>query len=429
MPCRGWSAPLSRRPRVYYGWWIVGVSFLTQCLTVGCVFYCFGVFFTPLIDEFGWTRAQLAFGLSLSSLCGAMAAPIIGRLVDRWGSRPLQLVGAVALGSALMALSNVQTLAQYYMVMAALLSVGAASLGQIPSTTAVAGWFIRRRGRALGVATAGISMGGVLFVPLSQFLIDAFGWRQAFVVLGLIVIVVGLPPVALLMRKAPAELPSFERAGFGGDLGIEHEIEHSVTPRDAVRDPNFWLIAFAFSLTVMGLSAVLLHQVPLLIDVGVDAKRASFALGATAGVGVLGKLGFGALLDRFDHRRVILGCFILQAFGVLLLPFARHPMVLAAYVLLYGYAMGGNATLQATIIGECFGRLHYGAIAGRMSPILIFSQALGLPLVGWLRDRTGGYDLAIVLMAMLSLLAALSISRLRPAASRLAQSSTAASRV
>jgi len=422
--------PLSSRRGVYYGWRIVGVSFLTQCLTVGCVFYCFGVFFTPLVDEFGWTRAQLSFGLSLSSLCGAFVAPIIGRLVDRWGSRPLQLVGAVALGSALMALSTIQTLTQYYLLMAAMLSVGAAALGQIPSTTAVAGWFIRRRGRALGMATAGISMGGVLFVPLSQFLIEAFGWRHAFMALGVIVIGVGVPPVALFMRKAPAELPSFERIGIGGDAELTHEIEHSVTARDAVRDPNFWLIAFAFSLTVMGLSAVLLHQVPLLIDAGVDAKRAAFALGATAGVGVLGKLGFGALLDRFDHRRVILGCFVLQACGVLLLPFARHPMVLVAYVLLYGYAMGGNATLQATIIGECFGRLHYGAIAGRMSPILIFSQALGLPLVGWLRDRTGGYDLAIVLMATASLLAAVSISRLRLAvASGIVQSNVADSSV
>ena len=108
---------------------------------------------------------------------------------------------------------------------------------------------------------------------------------------------------------------------------------------------------------------------------------------------------------------------LLQAAGVLLLPLAhRHPLVLVAYVLLYGYAMGGNATLQATVIGECFGRLHYGAIAGRMSPVIVLSQAMGVPLVGWLRDRTGGYGSSVVLIAGLALLAALAISRLRPAA-------------
>jgi MFS family permease len=180
-----------------------------------------------------------------------------------------------------------------------------------------------------------------------------------------------------------------------------------------VRDPNFWLIALAFALTVMGLSAILLHQIPLLIDLGVSGSHAAFALAATAGVGVAGKLGFGALLDRFDQRRVIVACFLLQAAGLLLLPFARVPAILVLYVLVYGYAMGGNATLQATILGECFGRLHYGAIAGRMSPFIVLSQAAAVPIVGWIRDRTGTYLPAIALIFVLTLAAALCISRLR----------------
>jgi MFS family permease len=183
--------------------------------------------------------------------------------------------------------------------------------------------------------------------------------------------------------------------------------------REAVRDPNFWLIAAAFALTVMGLSAILLHQIPLLIDLGVSPSHASFALAATAGVGVVGKLGFGALLDRFDQRRVIVACFLLQAAGLMLLPFAGIPAMLVLYVLIYGYAMGGNATLQATILGECFGRLHYGAIAGRMSPFIVLSQAAAIPLVGWLRDRTGTYMPAIAFIFVTTLAAALCISRLR----------------
>jgi MFS family permease len=409
------NAPTVReREGMYYGWRIVAVAFLTNCLTVGCVFYSFGVFFTPLIREFGWSRAQLSWGYSSVSLCGALYTPLIGLLVDRYGPRPSQLCGAIVLGCALMMLSTVHSIGQYYAVMALLLSFGSAALGQVPSTTAVAGWFARRRGQALGLATAGISMGGVVFVPLSQVLIEHLGWRRAFMTLGVTVLIVGLPPVALVMRKAPAILPSDERVSPAGGTPLEAEIERSLTAREAVRDPNFWLIAGAFSLTVMGLSAVLLHQVPLLIDAGVDPSWAAFALGATAGVGVLGKLGFGTLLDRFEHRRVIIACFMLQAVGVLLLPFARVPGVLTAYVLVYGYAMGGNATLQATIIGECFGRLHYGSIAGRMTPVIVFSQAMAVPIVGWLRDRTGTYVPSIVLIAGLALIAAYCISRLGP---------------
>ena len=407
---------VSTQVRRYYGWRIVAVAFLTHCLNVGCVFYSFGVFFTPLIGEFGWTRAQISWGFSSVSIAGALWSPLVGRVVDRYGPRPSQLFGAVVLGTTFMLLSTVHSLGQYYLLMALLVSLGSTALGPIPSNSAVAGWFLRRRGRALGFATAGISMGGVIFVPLAQTLIGHLGWRQAFVALGAVVIGVGVVPIALVMRKAPAELPPEERLPSGSGTGLAFEIEHSVTARDAVRDPNFWLIACAFSLTVMGLSAILLHQVSLLIDVGVSPAHAALALGATAGVGVVGKLGFGALLERVEQRRVIVGCFLAQAAGLLLLPFASVPALLVLYVLVYGYAMGGNATLQATVLGECFGRRHYGAIAGRMGPIIVLSQAVAVPLVGWLRDRTGSYLPAIMVIEVMTLAAAFCISRLRPPA-------------
>jgi len=402
--------------RIYYGWRIVAVAFLTHCLNVGCVFYSFGVFFTPLIEEFRWTRAQISWGFSLVSIMGALWSPFVGRLVDRYGPRPSQLFGAVVLGASFMLLSSVHSLGQYYVLMALPISLGSTALGPIPGNSAVAGWFIRRRGRAFGVATAGLSMGGVVFVPLAQTLIEHLGWRQAFVALGAVVIGAGVAPIALVMRKPPVELPPEERLPSGSTSGLAFEIEHSVTVRDAVRDSNFWLIAAAFSLTVMGLSAILLYQVPLLIDVGVSPARAALALGATAGVGVVGKLGFGALLGRVEQRRVIVGCFLAQAAGLLLLPFARVPALLVLYVLVYGYAMGGNATLQATVLGECFGRRHYGAIAGRMGPIIVLSQAVAVPLVGWLRDRTGSYVPAIMAIEVMTLAAAFCIARLRPPA-------------
>lgn len=408
------ARPVPASRRIYYGWRIVAVAFLTHCLNVGCVFYTFGLSFAPLIAEFGWTRAQISWGFSSVSIVGALYAPFVGRVVDRFGPRPSQLCGAVVLGATFMLLSRVQSLAQYYALMALFVSLGSTALGPIPANSAVAGWFLRRRGRALGLATAGISMGGVVFVPLAQYLIQHLGWRQAFVTLGAIVMGVAVVPIALFMRKPPRELPPEERMPAGSAPGLTYEIEHSVSVRDAVRDPNFWLIAGAFSLTVMGVSATLLHQVPLLIDFGVTPAHAALALGATAGVGVVGKLGFGALLERVEQRRVIVGCFLAQAAGLLLLPFARVPWVLVLYVLVYGYAMGGNATLQATILGECFGRLHYGAIAGRMSPIIVFSQAVAVPLVGYLRDRTGSYVPAIVVIEVMTLAAALCISFLRP---------------
>ncbi len=401
------------RTRFYYGWVIVAVAFITHALTVGGVFYSFGVFFVPLIEDFGWSRARLAAGFSLVSLAGAIYAPVVGKAVDRFGSRPVQLFGAAAMALAFLLLSRITSLLQYYLLMGLLLSAGSVSLGLIPSNTAVAKWFLRRRGRALGLATAGISMGGVIFVPLTHHLISTIGWRATFRVLGFLVFAVGAGTVGLFMKGPPAQLPAEELGKSGDGAELELELARSVTVSEAVRDRNFWLITAAFSLTVMGLSAILLHQIPLLTDLGVDPERASLALSSTAGVGVIGKLGFGYLLDRFDQRRVILACFLAQAAGLLLLPHSASPCILFLYVLVYGYAMGGNATLQATIIGRCFGRLNYGAIAGRMNPFVVTAQAAAVPLVGLIRDRSGSYMPAVWLIFCLTLLAAICITLVR----------------
>ena len=404
---------------IFYGWRIVAVCFVTHCLNVGTVFYAFGVFFHPLSVEFGWTRAQISFGFSLAAVLGAFYAALLGRTVDRYGPRSAQLFGLALLALGYLLLATTHSLARYLVVMGLLVALGSAALGPVSSNTAVARWFVRRRGTALGLSTAGISMGGVIFVPFTQLLIDHFGWRLAFVGLAAAVIVVGLPPVALWMRGTPEEmglLPDGEapRPASGPDLGLlAAELERSFSPREAVRSRDFWLIAVAFGLTVSGLSAILLHQIPYLLDQGVAPHVASWVLGGTAAVGVIGKLGFGTLIDRVDQRRVILFCFGLQALGVCVLFFPVSPLMLAIYILLYGYAMGGNATLQATVIGKSFGRLHYGAIAGRMSPVIVTMQALGVPLLGWIRDHTGSYRWAFLAVVVMTLLAAACIGALR----------------
>ncbi len=408
---------MSRRAPIFYGWWIVAVCFVTHCLNVGTVFYAFGVFFRPLAEEFGWSRAEISWGFSAAVVLGAFYAPFLGRIVDRYGPRPIQLFGAATLGLGFLVLAGTSSLVRFYLTMGCLVALGSAALGPVSSNTAVARWFVRRRGRALGVATAGISMGGVLFVPLTQLLIDRFGWRVAFVGLAAAVVLRGIPPVALWMRRSPEEMglePDGEKSAVTAtDIGIvEAELERSLSPREALRSRNFWLIAAAFALTVSGLSAVLLHQITYLLDQGVSPSLASWVLGGTAAVGVVGKLGFGSLIDRSDHRRVILFCFCLQGLGVSLLLLPLSPVVLVAYVLLYGYAMGGNATLQATVIGECFGRIHYGAIAGRMSPVIVTLQALGVPFVGWIHDRSGSYRLAFIAVVISTVAAALCISTL-----------------
>lgn len=403
---------------MFYGWRIVGVAFLTHCINTGIVFYSFGVFLSALVSDFGWSRAQVAFGFSLVTLCGAVYSPFVGRAIDRRGPRPVQLVGAGIMAVGFLLLRQIDALLQYYLVMGLAISLGSTLVGNLPSNTAVATWFVRRRGQALGVSTAGISMGGVVFVPLTQYLIEHLGWRGAMGVLAVFIPAVVIPPVALFMRRSPESMglrPDGEAPlPPGKRVDLDREIEHSWTPAQAMQHRNFWLIAAAFALTVMGITATLLHQITFLIDRGLTPGSASWVLGATAGVGILGKLGFGTLLDRFGQRHVIMGCFALQAVGVACLLAPTTPVTLVLFVLLYGFAMGGNATLQATVIGECFGRLYYGSIAGRMSPFIVVVQALGAPLTGAARDLLGSYTPALLVILLGNVVAVLCIAGLDP---------------
>lgn len=406
--------------RLFHGWWIVLVAFVCHAVNTGLIFYAWSVFLTPLAADFGG-RGHVAAGYSLMQIASAAYGIFVGRVVDRRGSRPVQLTGAVALALGFLAIARVDSLVGLYACLMGPIALGTTCIGGLPNNAAVARWFVRRRGRALGMSTAGISAGGIVFAPLAQFLIGAYGWRATYSILAVVVAVLILPLVAAFMRRDPADLGLLPDGGTvaeddepdAGRALLARELERSVRPEVAVRHPSFWLIAAAFGLTMAGLASVLLYQIPLLIDRGMPPQRAALVLGATAAMGVVGKLGFGALLDRFDQRRVAAVCFCLQAVGVLLLWQTTSAPLLACYVVLYGYAMGGNATLQASLVGEAFGRLHYGAIAGRMTPFIVLAQAVGVPATGYVRDLTGSYAPALVLVIASALAAAVVVLRVR----------------
>ena len=412
-------APATPR-RLFHGHLIVLTAFLCHAVNVGLIFYSWGVFLTPLSEHFG-SRALVAAGYSGMQFAGAAMGFFIGPLVDRHGARPIQLVGAAAMALGFFGMSQVDSLPALYLCLAGPLALGVTSVGGVAANAAVARWFIRRRGRALGIATAGISFGGIVFAPLTQYLIDTVGWRGAYAVLGGLVLLVVVPPVLAFMVRDPEDMGLLPDGATNGDAAateankrtLQRELERSVTPRVAIRDPSFWLLAASFALTMSGIAGTLLFLIPLLTDDGMSASTASTWLAAAAFMGMLGKLGFGAILDRYDQRLVSAACFALQAAGVGILLIGHTTPLLVCFVLLYGYSMGGNATLQASVVGEVFGRLHYGAISARMMPVVVVSQALTVPLVGWTRDHLGTYTPALIAIVAAALLASICVSRVR----------------
>lgn len=399
---------------MYYGWKIVGVSFTTLFVSIGFLFYSYGVFFLALEEEFGSSRLGISMGLVFMNLTMGMMAPFLGKAVDRYSIRTIMLIGVCLMGAGFLMASQISALWQFYVILATLLGVGEAMLGMIPSQTLVANWFIRNRGTALGIATMGVSMSGMIMAPLTSKLIETVGWRYTFIVFGLSAMAIVVPLVYFVVVNRPEEkglFPDGESApdalppgGLVESVGVfETEDQkaadaidhHSWTFMQAVTNINFWAITLSISMCMHCIGAILTHMIPMAIDRGLSPSQAALLLSLSAGIGVIGKVIFGWIADHIDTRVAVWISIAFQMSGVLLISREGDSIhVLQFGVALFGFGMGGVVPLWGSLIGEVFGRENFGTIMGTMSPCMLPIQILGLPLAGYVYDRTGSYDMA-----------------------------------
>lgn len=417
--------PSSNRP--FYGWYIVFSTFVTLFISVGFLFYSYGVFFPALEADFGGSRFAIATGLALMNLCIGLSAPFLGRIIDTWSIRNVMMIGGVSMAVGFVAASQITALWQFYVLLGTFLGLGASMIGQLPSSTLVSNWFIRRRGTALGFATMGVSMSGMVMAPVTTTLITNFGWRTTFVIFGALAVAIVLPLVRLIVVNRPEDM------GLRPDGAAEPAVEMDETSLGAgsrplpkatphypdfstagtARNPNFWAIALVIGSNFFILSAVLVHMVPHARDLGFSPLRASYVLTASAGVGVIGKVVFGYIADFVDTRAALLLCMLFQALGVVLLLFAESYPVLLVVGAVFGFGMGGVVPLWGSLIGEYFGQRSFGRVMGLMTPCMLPLQVSGVPFAGLVFDTTGRYDLAFETFLGLHIIASFSLLILR----------------
>lgn len=396
---------------MYYGWKIVGVSFTTLFISIGFLFYSYGVFFLALEQEFGSSRFGISMGLAFMNITMGLMAPFLGKAVDRYSIRSIMLVGACLMAFGFFCAAQISALWQFYVILGTFLGVGEALLGMIPSQTLVANWFIKKRGTALGIATMGVSMSGMIMAPLSSTLIEHIGWRYTFIVYGLSALAVVVPLVYFVVVNQPEEKglypdgesspDSLPPGGLVQSVGafesddqrvcdtLDH---HSWTFMQAIKNKNFWAITLTISMCMHCVGAVLTHMIPMAMDRGLTATNAALLLSLSAGVGVLGKVMFGWIADHIDTRIAVWISIAFQMSGVLLISHGGSEVfVLRIGVALFGFGMGGVVPLWGSLIGEAFGRENFGTIMGSMSPCMLPIQIAGTPLAGYIYDNTGSY--------------------------------------
>lgn len=379
---------------MFLGWRIVGLAFLTNFVSVGFLFYSYGVFFKALAADFGGSRFGVSLGLYCLQLVTALSAPFVGQLLDRGLIRRVMTAGALLMGVGFVVASTITSLWQFYVVIGSLLGVGVCMLGGLSSATLVANWFVGRRGMALGLATMGISVSGVLMPPIGTALIEAVGWRHTFLVYAAFAGLVVAPAIWLFIVNRPEDVgqhPDGE-SPVGGHTTASRQ--QPPATRRVLSSRNYWVISGVIALNFCCMGAVLTHAVPHVTDLGYGATPAALVLSAMAGAGSLGKPLFGWLIDNMDKRLALGIATFLQLVGVeILLHTEAYPLLLLGGTV-FGLGMGGIVPIHGSLVGAAFGRDAFGRVMGMMSPTMLPVSSLGVPVAGFIYDSTGSYDAA-----------------------------------
>jgi MFS family permease len=411
------GAPLTADVRaMFYGWRIVSVVFLTNFVSVGFVFYSYGVFFKALAAEFGGSRLGVATGLAIMSVAIAVISPFLGRLVDRGSIRSIMCGGACVLALGFFLASKIGELWQFYLLLGTLVALGSAMLGALAGSALITNWFRERRGIALGISGIGISGSGMVMALVATALVSWIGWRGTFLVYAAASLVTVVPVVWFIVVNRPE------------DLGLRPDgVEASATPSegaglvgapvpplwsasDTLRDLNFWVISLVVGLNFCANGALLTHIIPHATDIGFEPMAAATVLSTMAGFGALGKVLFGWIADFIPKRVALWIATGLQGLGVWLILDVQAYSALLLAGTVFGLGMGGMMPLWAGLIGAGFGRHAFGRVMGLMGPVMFPIQVIGIPYAGWIYDRNGSYDVAFLTLigayvaAMLALL-------------------------
>lgn len=382
------------------GWLAASAAFLSMSISIGATQYAFGHFIEPLEETFGWSRTQISASLSFTAL-GTLAAPLIGRLMDLYGARPIMVASLLVMGTSFVLRPFMSELWHWY-VLSFLQLVPFSGVTILPAGRLIGLWFRRTRGRMMGITNAGANFGGLIVPPATALVIAAGTWRDAYLAIGLACF--GVAAYALLVvRERPLRAPAREDAPAGPAGGAEEE---HWTTRRALRTRSFYAIAVAVCFGCFTYATILPHVVVHLTNEGASLGVASLALGMLAASGIAGKICFGFLAERLGARRAFIVDLLGHAAAVLCLAFVPSPLLMLAVTPVYGLFLGGTGVLLLLIVQETFGVRHYGAILGLVNMSTILTFALGPLIAGFSYDLTGSYSAAFASGSVLFLCAA-----------------------
>lgn len=417
--------PLASRPW-FYGWTLVWVVSFTELVSWGVLYYAFSALMVPMGDELGWSRVQMTAAFSVGGLVAGLVGMPVGRWVDRHGARLLMTAGAIGATLMVVAWSMVESLPVFFAIWVGI-GIAMAAVLYEPTFVIVATWFSRHRNRALAVLTFTGGLASVVFLPLTTWLVELVGWREALVTLAIILAVTTIAPHWLFIRRDPAVLGlTPDGAPTGATI---REVKPGQVPAPvasapvaagpavslhaAVRTVQFWWIGSSFAVIWGCAVAVQIHLIPYLQDVGYSAGFAAAAAGAIGLMKLPGRIVFAPLADRFGHRRVSIAVFTLHAAGIAVLALSHSLAGVVMFVLLFSAGNGALTLMRASLVADVFGLRAYGAISGSLAFVSQVAMAAGPLVVSLLVAAWGGYTPVFWSLTVLVALSALGIAQVR----------------
>lgn len=401
----------SKKPKVFYGYWVVVAAFLCVFIMSGCGFYAFSLFVKPLQADFGWDRGGIMTAFAVYYLVMGVASPFVGRLVDRYGARKVIAIGAVIGGLGFILLSLMNNLWYFYGGYI-VTGIGMAAIGTVPASVVVSNWFKKRRGTAIGLMSAGVGAGGFVLAPfVGGYLIPNFSWRASYLALALLTWML-IPLVLLVIKTKPADMGLYPDGMPAPEAMAVTEASLSASEglslKVALATPALWLIAVSFLASAFSHVGVIQSQVPYLEDIGFPVAAAAGALGGVGLGSLIGKLGFGWLCDRIQPKYACCISLVLQLVSIIILMSVQPVSPLAIiwlYAIVMGLGTGGWLPTMSMLISASFGSASYGAIFG----MVILAQNVGIatgPLMaGYMYDTMNTYHWAFIILSALYIVA------------------------
>jgi MFS family permease len=408
------AATGAKQPRFFYGWYIVGVGILVNIAGTFAFSSTLSIFLKPITQELEVTRGAFSLIRTFEIGVAAMIVPLLGPWIDRHGGRGVLVLGVLMEGAGLLLSSQVQSFWQFALVRCSLVIAGEALLGSLVINVTIAQWFVRKRGRAMGIANLGTGIAKFSIPLVAASLFVLIGWRGTWAVFGIVAPLLVVAPALLLIRRSPEDVglhPDGEapiQSAGGSAAGRDTPAadpratlatDQAWTRAEVLRLPTFWLLVITFGIASVGIAGLNLHIFSYVTDIGYSPLIAASFMSTIALTQLGSTLLWGMLADRFDIRKVSCIQFLIQGAG--LITAITSGQIHLAYLgfFLYGTGLAGSFVLREVIWANFFGRTSLGTVRGLS---LFFSHlfaASGAPFFGFLHDRMGSYNLSFLIFS------------------------------